>query len=186
MQRPTRPRECHSSELFMRDPPSIPSYVLGSNPIASVDELLHRKDQILASLKHHLHPSQQRMVDQANTTPSHPYVLVRLPEAPSLSPTLCLATPLSETISRIYGPFKVLRRIGKVAYELNLPESAMIHPIFDVSLLKLHKGETKALPPSHFLKKTHLFEFLNQTTSRLLGQRVITSVTGDTLKYLVA
>ncbi|KAH0642123.1 hypothetical protein KY290_035222 [Solanum tuberosum] len=35
------------------------------------------------------------------------------------------------------GPYKILKRIGKVAYELNLPnELASVHPVFQVSMLK--------------------------------------------------
>ena len=34
-----------------------------------------------------------------------------------------------------YGPFKIIDRIGKVAYKLELPEGACIHLVFHVSLL---------------------------------------------------
>ncbi|WMV37684.1 hypothetical protein MTR67_031069 [Solanum verrucosum] len=35
------------------------------------------------------------------------------------------------------GPYQILRRVGKVAYELDLPnELATVHPIFHVSILK--------------------------------------------------
>lgn len=38
------------------------------------------------------------------------------------------------------GPFKVLRKIGRVAYLLELPESWTVHPVFHVSLLEPYKN----------------------------------------------
>ncbi|XP_059073200.1 uncharacterized protein LOC131874014 [Cryptomeria japonica] len=37
---------------------------------------------------------------------------------------------------RFYGPFKVIRRVGEVVYELELPASSKIHNVFHVSRLK--------------------------------------------------
>ena len=46
--------------------------------------------------------------------------------------------------ARYLGPFKILKRIGKLAYRLDLPRSmARLHPVFNVSLLKAWN----ALPP---------------------------------------
>jgi hypothetical protein len=39
--------------------------------------------------------------------------------------------------ARYLGPFTVSKRIGKLAYKLELPSSmARVHPVFNVSLLK--------------------------------------------------
>ena len=40
--------------------------------------------------------------------------------------------------SPIYvGPYKILKRVGKVAYDLELPaELATVHPVFHISLLR--------------------------------------------------
>ena len=47
--------------------------------------------------------------------------------------------------SKYYGPFRVMEKIGNVAYRLLLPEGCQLHPTFHVSQLKKHLG-TEAIP----------------------------------------
>ena len=37
---------------------------------------------------------------------------------------------------KYYGPYKVLQKIGTMAYKLELPTSSRVHPFFHVSCLK--------------------------------------------------
>ena len=49
---------------------------------------------------------------------------------------------------RYIGPYKILRRMGKVAYELDLPSDlAMVHPVFHVSMLRKFIGDENTIVP---------------------------------------
>ena len=52
---------------------------------------------------------------------------------------------------RFYGPYKIIRKVGEVAYELKFPKVRKIHNVFHVSNLKKTVGQhiipSTELPP---------------------------------------
>ena len=42
---------------------------------------------------------------------------------------------------KFYGPYRIVRRVGEVAYELELPKGSKIHNAFHVSCLKKALGQ---------------------------------------------
>ncbi|WMV08506.1 hypothetical protein MTR67_001891 [Solanum verrucosum] len=50
---------------------------------------------------------------------------------------------------RYIGPYQISKRIGKVAYELELPqELAAVHPMFHISMLKKCMGDPSLIIPT--------------------------------------
>ncbi|XP_075096565.1 uncharacterized protein LOC107786335 [Nicotiana tabacum] len=53
---------------------------------------------------------------------------------------------------RYIGPYRILRRIGHVAYELELPqELAAVHPVFHVSMLNKFMGDPSLMVPTEVI-----------------------------------
>ncbi|WMV08821.1 hypothetical protein MTR67_002206 [Solanum verrucosum] len=49
---------------------------------------------------------------------------------------------------RTVGSYQILRRVGKVVYEMELPnELALMHPVFHVSMLKKCVGDLMSIVP---------------------------------------
>jgi hypothetical protein len=68
-----------------------------------------------------------------------------LHHCPAASPTGFARAKLAP---QYYGPYKVIGRVGSVAYCLSLPPWARLHDVSHVSQLKKFHGEPPAVPPA--------------------------------------
>ena len=70
---------------------------------------------------------------------------------------------------RFYGPFLILRKIGTVAYHLELLAWSFIHPVFHVSQLKLKLG--RAIIPIAYLPPVNHQGIIQPEPEELLERR---------------
>lgn len=85
--------------------------------------------------------------------------------------------------ARFFGPFKIVEKIGLVAYKLDLPPSSRVHPIFHVSLLKkavLSSTADQALPPELELDANDL-----PSPEEILAVRSVTQEGKSVVQWLI-
>ncbi|KAJ8617731.1 hypothetical protein MRB53_013917 [Persea americana] len=136
--------------VYGYSPPSIETYVRGTTNAHHVEQDAHHveqelltRDRILRLLRENLSVAQPRMKAQVDKQRSErsfevgDFVYLRLqPHRQSL----VAIRSFTKLAPRYYGPYRILDRIGPVAYKLELPTSSRIHPVFHVSCLKKKLG----------------------------------------------
>jgi hypothetical protein len=129
--------------MFGKPPPSIPSYAIGSSSVDACDLLLSDRAEILELLRKNLLKAQQVMKHNADAHRREvnydvgTWVYVKLQPYRQTSLT---GTKYNKLSKRFYGPFRIIERVGKVAYKLELPSYSKIHNVFHCSVLKPHIG----------------------------------------------
>jgi len=130
--------------VFGRDPPTVIPYQRDSSDSLSLQESLLTRDALIQHLKATLCKAQNYMKIQADKRRRNfqlaigDYALVKLQPYRQHSVQLRKNQKLG---MRFFGTFLVLQRIGAMAYKLQLPETARIHPVFHISLLKKFHGD---------------------------------------------
>ncbi|XP_060965128.1 transposon Tf2-1 polyprotein [Cannabis sativa] len=112
--------------LYGRDPPPLMRYPSGGSAVLTVDQMLEDRDSFLDDLKMHLLRAQHRMKTTADSHRREVHFavgdLVFVKLRPYRQKTLAVRRN-EKLAARYYGPFRVLSRVGEVAYKLDLPPS---------------------------------------------------------------
>lgn len=117
-----------------------------NNP--DVAQQLQTQDEVWSLLKENLHKAINRMKHIAIKKRTKrvfkvgDWVFLKI--QPFWQKTLALRHNM-RLAPRYYGPFKIVQWIGSVAYQMDLPLTSRIHPVFHISLLK-QKLSTQVCP----------------------------------------
>ena len=138
--------------LYNYPPPLIGEFVISKEMCPAARLTVIERDHMIQQLKENLSAAQNRMkvyADQKRTDRQYKVddmVYIRI--QPYRQNAFGLRGSL-KLRSKYYGPFKILERIGAVAYRLHLPDNTTIHPVFHISQLKQHVGK-RAIPLPNF------------------------------------
>ena len=118
-----------------------------SGELPAVESFTARMQQVIQQAKVNLVAAQQRQkayADQGRRDVVYPVGAQVLLSTKHLT----LKHPGSrKLLPRYIGPFKVIARIGQVAYKLDLPQSmARVHPVFHISLLEPYRKAANFKP----------------------------------------
>jgi len=134
--------------VYGRKPLEILRFEKGATSVSMVEEQLLAWDLMLEELKAHLQRAQLLMKKATDKkrrdVKFHVGDLVYLKLRPYRRKTLA-GCPNEKLAPKFYGPFRIEKEVGPVAYRLALPSNCHIHPVFHVSQLREAHGQPRVL-----------------------------------------
>lgn len=137
--------------LYGKNPPSINYHQAIHTKNECVDSFLRQRAELQVLLKKNLLKAQERMTYYANKHRSEQTFEVGdkvFLKAQAFRQFSLKNTKDTKLSAKYYGPFKILKKIGPVAYRLELPTTVRIHDTFHVSLLKRKNGNHQQILPT--------------------------------------
>ena len=131
--------------LYGYHPTSITSYLRENSKVQAVEHHIKHQQKVLQLLKDNLVLPQNRMKQQANQHRNKrsfnvgDWVFLQLQPYKQMS--LKQAKKDNKLSPKYYGPYKVLQKIGTMAYKLELLAASRVHPVFHVSCLNKVIGD---------------------------------------------
>uniref|UniRef100_A0A2N9HVX1 Integrase catalytic domain-containing protein n=1 Tax=Fagus sylvatica TaxID=28930 RepID=A0A2N9HVX1_FAGSY len=161
--------------LYGYPPPRLLEYIPGTTRVEAVDDYLYTRQQALSLLKTNLVAAQERMKLQADKNRTEreflvgDWVYLRLQPFKQRS----MHQKMGKLAPKFYGPYQILEKVGAVAYKLDLPNDALIHPVFHVSCLKAKLGQS--ILPLNKLPPVNSLGHITPEPVQILQQRHITT-----------
>jgi hypothetical protein len=129
--------------------PRTPASLVAQSDIPGAEEFAASLQETIKKAKSALQAAQQRQKSFADRKTRDVEFNVGDEVALDTRNLTLRTTGPNKLLPKYVGPFKVLQRIGKVAYKLELPATMRCHPVFHVSLLHKYNrdGRTQPHPP---------------------------------------
>jgi hypothetical protein len=154
--------------------------ISASTTIASSDTeaWLRERSLVLAAVRQHLLQMQQHMKHQADKHRSERVFSVGDLVFLHLQPYLQSSVEKRanhKLAFKFFGPYRIVARIGQVAYKLELPATSRVHPVFHVSQLKQCLGPGQQVLP-HLPPADSMFQVPVRVLQRCIRQQDLCTV----------